>query len=222
MNTKKRIDDFDFIKGVLIFFVIWGHCCMYLSGSDYEKNALTTYIRLFQMPLFIFISGYFQKSFSTASEGFAIFRKCIVHIGVPLASWIIVTYLLRLSVNAISVHKALIIESTHGVVSLFWYLACLFMCQACFNLVGIVTSKWPKIGRLLFYSSPIWIMLFPLDLFHFSFLWIFYLLGYLCRNSTITANASKKAQYILKTGVLVFVLVGGGDFPNKVHFLQFE
>lgn len=75
MNTKKRIDDFDFIKGVLIIFVIWGHCCMCLSGPDYEKNALTTYIRLFQMPLFIFISGYFQKSISTVSEGFLYLKK---------------------------------------------------------------------------------------------------------------------------------------------------
>ena len=32
MITSTRQNDFDFIKGCLILFVIWGHFCMYLSG----------------------------------------------------------------------------------------------------------------------------------------------------------------------------------------------
>ena len=86
MQSAGRLEVFDFVKGCLILFVIWGHMCMYLSGADYEKNFLTMYIRLFQMPLFIFISGFFQKSIYSLSHLVQKIEKTIRHIGLPLFS----------------------------------------------------------------------------------------------------------------------------------------
>lgn len=74
----KRKCNYDFIKGVLIILVVWGHCCSYLSGSNYEKNLLTSYIRLFQMPLFIFMSGYFVKSVYKIDELYDRVKKIFI------------------------------------------------------------------------------------------------------------------------------------------------
>lgn len=97
MVNVRRLYDFDFIKGVLILFVIWGHCCMYLSGNEYEKNIIITYVRLFQMPLFILISGYFQKpveGLKSLSSKIKTSFKCIC---VPLISWTFTGHDSRLS-----------------------------------------------------------------------------------------------------------------------------
>lgn len=60
MNKTARKPEWDFVKGILIIFVVWGHVCSYVSGI-YDKNLLTAVIRLYQMPMFILVSGYFQK-----------------------------------------------------------------------------------------------------------------------------------------------------------------
>ena len=52
LNKTVRKPEWDFVKGILIIFVVWGHICSYISG-EYDKNILTAVIRLYQMPMFI-------------------------------------------------------------------------------------------------------------------------------------------------------------------------
>lgn len=66
---KKRNNYFDFIKGIAIILVVFGHCIQYGSGilfitnEDYYDDVIFKLIDSFQMPLFALISGYFiQKS----------------------------------------------------------------------------------------------------------------------------------------------------------------
>lgn len=54
----------DFVKGVLIFLVVLGHCIQYGSGKyyftrqSYFENILFKIIYSFHMPLFSLISGF--------------------------------------------------------------------------------------------------------------------------------------------------------------------
>ena len=72
-NMQKVVDrrgDLDFIKGVLIFIVIWGHVCPNSSGMEYTFSwcALARITSLFAMPLFFMISGYFLKPLNLSSN----------------------------------------------------------------------------------------------------------------------------------------------------------
>nr|WKN34692.1 acyltransferase family protein [Tunicatimonas sp. TK19036] len=52
---SNRIEFWDFLKGIGIFLVVWGHCMVPRSA----------YIYSFHMPLFFFISGYFHRNDDT-------------------------------------------------------------------------------------------------------------------------------------------------------------
>lgn len=181
----KRLESYDFMKGVLIMCVIWGHLCMYLSGSDYEKNELTTYIRLFQMPLFILISGFFQKSVVTLDDLKSKLRKSILHIGIPLIIWSILTYLIKLLVNFNDYNDYnFFIFQSKGILSLYWFLVCLLLCLLFYAILDYIYHKSHYLGIILYLISPLITWLF-IDIFHFSFLWLFFLIGVLFKRMEI-------------------------------------
>jgi fucose 4-O-acetylase-like acetyltransferase len=63
MQVKHRVEFIDSLKGLAIFFVLWGHSVQYLNnGTDAFKNPIFEFIYSFHMPLFFFISGFFFKS----------------------------------------------------------------------------------------------------------------------------------------------------------------
>lgn len=157
MNSNgKKENEWDFIKGVLIVFVIWGHCCAYLSGVKYEKNLLTTYIRLFQMPLFILVSGYFQKPVYTIRELIGKYKKSIINIAVPYVTWTCIYYAFML------ISKRLIGEqinfSVLGIIKSFsflWFLGCILICQFVFNTLSYIWHRNRNLGIVLLSCSLI-------------------------------------------------------------------
>ncbi len=71
---KERSLLFDNLKGLLIFLVVFGHSLELLKDNYEIANIIYTFIYIFHMPAFIFISGYFskdlKKSQNTAFEKF--------------------------------------------------------------------------------------------------------------------------------------------------------
>ena len=65
---KPRDKSFDILKAIAIFLVIWQHC---ISCLGYGMEMLDTFVGraicLINMPLFMFIVGYFSKSSIMAS-----------------------------------------------------------------------------------------------------------------------------------------------------------
>ena len=70
-NEKKRLYKFDNLKFFLIFLVVLGHVVdIYISSKNpntiYKKIFI--FIYTFHMPLFVFLTGFFQKKLSTFRE----------------------------------------------------------------------------------------------------------------------------------------------------------
>ena len=56
----KRIEYIDFIKGICIFIVVWGHSIQNLGdGNDFWTNPVHEFICSFHMPIFMLVSGFF-------------------------------------------------------------------------------------------------------------------------------------------------------------------
>ena len=67
-NIKERVYKFDNIKFLTIMLVVVGHIIeSFINDSDMFKS-LFIFIYTFHMPLFIFISGLFQKRFSDTNK----------------------------------------------------------------------------------------------------------------------------------------------------------
>lgn len=92
---NRQIDrdlSFDFIKGVLIFLVVYGHTVPQLSNVGFNDRIDTVLIYTFHMPLFIFVSGYF------ASRGidrplYQCSEKVLHRLFLPAFLWTVVNFL---------------------------------------------------------------------------------------------------------------------------------
>lgn len=62
MNTNKRDFLMDNIKGILMFLVVFGHSLELFKDDFTVAGIIYTFIYLFHMPVFIFVSGYFSKN----------------------------------------------------------------------------------------------------------------------------------------------------------------
>ena len=63
---QKRNDSIDFVKGVLIIFVILGHVVL----GTISGNLIRGVIYSFHMPLFLFVSGYMINLDRLMSQSF--------------------------------------------------------------------------------------------------------------------------------------------------------
>ena len=71
-KQKKRIESLDIFRGVLIFFVVFGHFLLPMKDREYGlSTSLFLLIYSFHMPAFIFLSGYFYyESWKRKGTGF--------------------------------------------------------------------------------------------------------------------------------------------------------
>lgn len=218
-----RRNEFDFIKGCLILFVVWGHCCMYNSGTDYDKNFLTSYIRLFQMPLFIFISGFFQKDIYNLEQIKAKLNKTFVTLVIPILSY----YLLSISTIAITnifLQKEFEIEELlKGHISILWYLLCLLMCVLFYIPLNYLSVKIKRFGEVLLCISPLFVMLIPSNVFNFQFLWQFFLLGVLYnRYEEKVNNVSTYTKSFFISICFAIFIISGLVFPSDLTFYNYN
>lgn len=82
-NIQRQRAYIDVIKGIAIFFMLWGHCiqqCLQGSGLSYYDNSVFKFIYSFHMPLFMLVSGYlFYFSFQKRE-----LKELVVHRSKPL------------------------------------------------------------------------------------------------------------------------------------------
>lgn len=89
VEAANRKRNWDFAKAILMVLVVYGHVCPALTGDLYKENwcALTRITGLFVMPLFFFISGYFQSSIHEYRGLLNKYEKSFFRICVPLIAW---------------------------------------------------------------------------------------------------------------------------------------
>ncbi len=75
-EVKTRIQKWDILKFILIFFVVFGHICEQYSGM----SGVLFFIYSFHMPLFVFISGLFSKKTINEKRYDKIFTYFVLYI----------------------------------------------------------------------------------------------------------------------------------------------
>ncbi len=85
---KPRDRYFDFIRGIAVIFVLWGHCIQYgmVAAGDFFENPIFKAIYSFHMPLFMLVSGYlfFYSAKKTLKE---LLVSRFRSLGYPLLIW---------------------------------------------------------------------------------------------------------------------------------------
>lgn len=227
---ERRLD-YDFIKGLLMLGVVWGHVCAY--GPSVESSFVLplwqepyTYIHFFQMPLFIFVSAIFQRQCFSIEDVIQRFKKSLYRLIVPLICWMAILIILR------SVYVALVTKDfspntfysiVRGAPSAMWFFICLFLCVSLYLPLSWIKSKRPKIGLALFILSPFVLMFIPSNLYYFPFMWLFYLSG------RVYMQKEHKIELLLKRGwipkaciavILAMSIISAFCFPRELTFYK--
>jgi len=182
-----RERNWDFVKTLLMFFIVFGHIC----PSDPDLwTPVTRIIGLFAIPLFFFISGFFQSKVENFKSLIDRYIKNIFRIVVPMLTWGIM-YVLLSSIkqfvgNSYTLADILFFYkyTPYYIGGFYWFLTALIFCQILGTFLSLVINSKAIIGNTLLLASFLFFCILPpnfLELYHFSFIWFFYGVGMLYR-----------------------------------------
>lgn len=189
----ERKADWDFLKVVLMFFVIYGHIC---PADAKEWTPVTRIVGLFVMPLFFFVSGFFQSKIVDIRSLVQKSRKIFFRIVIPMVVWgglyVFLSVLKLYQIPDIS-NGASVQEYVKNVVSFlkytpfyiagfYWFLTALLLCLIVGSCLSFLITFRRCIGLFVIGISPLFFIILPktwIELYHFSFVWLFYVVGML-------------------------------------------
>lgn len=183
----EREKNWDFIKTLLMFFIVFGHICP--SNPD-KWTPLTRVIGLFAIPLFFFISGFFQSRIDTFKALIERYKKNILRIVIPMLSWGFVYVLMSsIKMNVFNSSDIAVFwqffKYTHFyIMGFYWFLTALIFCQIFGSVLSLIIYCNIIIGAIFLLASfPLFCLLPPnfIEHYHFSFIWFFYGVGILFR-----------------------------------------
>lgn len=171
---SKRDLSLDYIKGILILFVVYGHCLYWLDGNRNSFNYyfLPKIIYSFHMPLFIFLSGYFFSAkinaniYSTTTEKFK--RLIIPHFFfnfimlIPIfCLWGTYGHFITRFSNGI-----ITISSIYHYFTMFWFLWCVFISCIITNIVHNCANNKKKGNIILILLSILFLFISKFQIIH--------------------------------------------------------
>ena len=119
---KQRNKEVDFAKGIAIIVVVLGHTCQTVRGQYNE--FLSEIIQSFQMPFFMFLSGYCACYALPIKNRVTFFYKKFHSIYVPYLSWILLLIMIRCLSSGFQLTPRSLIDEIIN--SGFWFLRILF------------------------------------------------------------------------------------------------
>lgn len=132
-NLNKRVDIkrdsyLDFLKGILIILVCFGHCIQYGSGREYFinetyfDNIIFKIIYSFHMPLFMAVSGLLLgNSYKRYSTKELVSRR-LLSILLPIFAWNTVSFICESVFSHAKVNSGLIFEYIKFLLRNIWFL----------------------------------------------------------------------------------------------------
>lgn len=225
-----RERNWDFVKTLLMFFIVFGHIC----PSDPDLwTPVTRIIGLFAIPLFFFISGFFQSKVEDTQALINKYKRNFFRIVVPLLSWgliyVIISAIIKFSCGAdycISDICQFFKYSPFYIMGIFWFLTALIFCQIIGSILSLILYKKKKYGLiLLVISFPLFCILPPtlLEHYHFSFVWLFYGFGMLYKqlNRDLLCHSSNYfVPIILAFLTIVLLCLGIRLMPNNTFYYR--
>lgn len=202
---KNRLRDpyIDALKGAAILLVVSGHAILF-NTSDFDNNIVFRIICSFQMPLFMFLSGYVIYGRIRSPVSIWLIDK-FKRLVVPFLSWaIIMKFKFYNSDSFIQYFFKLYERPDRGL----WFLWVLFLNYCILSAVSLSGKPLGKVNLLL---TTIVVMFIPINVLGFPlvrWLFLFFAAGYI-----LAEYRNKLPQWIQTSSVLF-----SGIFPFLVYF----
>lgn len=209
MEIITRDKSFDVLKSIAIFLVIWGHVMQYFEyGMDVFNTHIGKIIGMINMPLFIFISGYFSVSTYNRSFLNVILNKS-KQLLIPMTIFSLFIALLTFFYKRGGV-IFLIKDIYYSFTGSYWFIWCILDCILCVWIFTHIFTRQKLIIALAIALTTI--VLIPTKLFpvmadsEFKALFVFFILGIVFRVYNLNEYLKKYSLYLAIASLVVFVL----------------
>ncbi|PKM93726.1 MAG: hypothetical protein CVU84_14180 [Firmicutes bacterium HGW-Firmicutes-1] len=177
----------DYLKGLAIFLVVWGHTIQFAldSSIDFFLNPVFIVIYSFHMPLFMFVSGYLFMYSIKNRDIKTLIKSKFFQLIIPIITWSFVYKTLYFVVNyyrsnGISLYQQVmeyLIGYLKDLPEEFWYLWVVFYC----TIIVSIIQRYFK-DKLIAYFAIFAILLILPDnyiLLLLKFMYPYFVAGYL-------------------------------------------
>lgn len=191
--AKERILEWDYLKGILIIFIIFGHTSASLGA--FEKDNILSYFSSFTvsfiMPLFLIITGYFIYSENCTFVEYLM--KKMKRMIVPAIKWGIIGGIITSIILIFKGNYSLIAicKNFYWNIQYLWYLYAVFVCAIIVFAIEFVLNIIDKgrfISILLYVFVAILLLFVPTDKWNINFSFGFIMIGRLLRKFKFSLN----------------------------------
>ncbi len=234
MIAIQRELGWDFIKFVLMFFIIFGHLC----PAGEEWTPVTRIIGLFVIPSFFLVSGFFQSKIVDFKSLVRKFRKTLFRIVIPLIVWgglyvflsVLKLYQIPVVFNdvilqAYVTNMASFLKYTpFYIAGFYWFFTALLLCIFVGSCLSFLITIRRCLGIAVLVISPLLFCMLPytlIELYHFSFVWLFYVAGMLFKeykDILIGIGKEKYRNIIFFVMLLVAICFGVNFYPQETFY----
>lgn len=230
IESKKRNVTADFLKGLMIFCVMYGHSISMINslrGVTWQESIVNVFITTFEMPLFILISGYYLWFSLRKKSHFMVFKQRVISVAIPLLIWEGIPQIYHFIVRTINEgFSALnVLKIGLGIVyPRLWFLACYITCIIFVVFIEWVLSKVKSKNTETILASIIYsILIFCLHCIDVSlnqvpFMFPFFLIGFLLSKYDLLNNKAVR-KIILVLAVLFIALYPFYEPENSFYIL---
>ncbi|WP_442589244.1 acyltransferase family protein [Pedobacter sp. AW31-3R] len=197
----------DYLKGVAIFLVVWGHGLQFLDTQyNCYQNPVFLFIYSFHMPLFMCISGYLF-AFSAKKKPFTeMFKIKFKQLFYPILCWgLLFTWLVYYKELDALRNKEMILRYMwlyiRSLPYHLWFLWSLFVISLIVSFFAV------KKNEMMLHSLIFLVLLFTPDNFGFSyvkFMYPFFMMGYFYNLNVEKLQKVKK--YFIYASAVIFPL----------------
>lgn len=211
---SQRIEKWDFLKGILIIVVIYGHVCLYLTAHSYSQAFSPAFVfSLSQMPLFVLLSGMFAKQPKDFSSFLNIWKKYLTRLFVPFIIWCSVVVFEQ---RMIGIENS-IIGSCITSTEIIWFIPMLLMAHFIFTSVSLLFRKsFNNCYVVALLIIGIFLSLFIKSrLYYFFFMFPFYAMGFLIKEIDFERIIKRRGGILL---LFILALLVSYFFPSDLWF----
>ena len=208
-NLTSRFNFLDYIKGILIFLVVYGHIIQFVEYKDsglFWFDPVYKIIYMFHMPLFMAISGFLAYNSIQKKSFYDIFKSRIKTLIVPIVFFAVLKFTLSQIWDSDFILRQLPATFIKAIIGNLWFLWALF-----YATVIVAFMRKYNFDKPVFFALALIVFLILPDRYDsslYKFTFFYFLLGYLVAQYSIHTyfqNSIKRNNILLFISVLLSI-----------------
>lgn len=227
ISTRRRLPEFDVMKAIAIYLVIWQHTILYCGyGFDMVDTIPGKFITIVNMPLFMLIVGFFSKS-ALSKNWLEMLKSKWQSLMLPMCIYCTVQFIIKISGDNALINNDLIgggkiLLSTF--IYSYWFIWAIMYSIIWLRIFLFIFKKAqsPLIPCLISLSILLVIpksIRMPLFI-NFMAMYVFFIAGVLAKHYGLTEQINRHVRIILPTSIIIYITSFLG-FTKEACFYKF-